>query len=180
MKNDNNKQNKYRIMLSRCVPSSLRSSYSLIVARHLSLSASLAQQSKQQQVTDPIQQLFITKIREYNEKRKQTKDGLVDATPEVRKSLEDTLNKLKNAYGAESEDLLSVPKLDFKEPQIEVAIEKQAKEIIKKEMKVTPEDIKKYTGPYGSWSPEYLARKEAERAETQKKLDQKSPGVLPG
>lgn len=45
---------------------------------------------------------------------RQTKDGLVDATPEVRKSLEDTLNKLKNAYGAEAEDLLSVPKLDFK------------------------------------------------------------------
>ncbi len=45
---------------------------------------------------------------------RQTKDGLVDATPEVRKSLEDTLNKLKNAFGAESEDLLSVPKLDFK------------------------------------------------------------------
>ena len=56
-------------MLSRCVPSSLRGSYSFIVARHLSLSASLAQQ-KQQQATDPIQQLFITKIREYNEKRK--------------------------------------------------------------------------------------------------------------
>jgi len=47
-------------------------------------------------------------------KFRQTKDGLVDATPEVRKSLEDTLAKLKNAYGAESEDLLSVPKLDFK------------------------------------------------------------------
>ena len=44
---------------------------------------------------------------------RQTKDGLVDATPEVRKNLEETLNKLKNAYGAESEDLLSVPKLNF-------------------------------------------------------------------
>jgi hypothetical protein len=41
----------------------------LIVARHLSLSASVAQQSKQQ-ATDPIQQLFINKIREYNEKQK--------------------------------------------------------------------------------------------------------------
>jgi len=139
-------------MLIRCVPSSLRNSFGLIVARHLSLTASLAQQSKQQQqATDPIQQLFINKIREYNDKRKQTKDGLVDATPEVRKSLEDTLNKLKNAFGAESEDLLSVPKLNFKEPQLEVVIEKQTKEIIKKEVKVTPDDIKKYTGPYGSW-----------------------------
>ncbi len=61
-----------------------------------------------------------------------------------------------------------------------MAIDKQAKEIIKKEVKVTLEDIKKYTGPYGSWSPEYLAKKEAEHAEEQKKHSQKSPGVLPG
>lgn len=130
-------------------------------------------------------------------KFRQTKDGLVDATPEVRKSLEDTLNKLKNAYGAESEDLLSVPKLNFKgrpnsfrtffrlflcfsDPQIDVSIDKQAKEIIKKEVKLSPEDVKKYTGPYGSWSPEYLAKKEAERGEEQKKHDQRSSGVLPG
>ncbi|CAF0780469.1 unnamed protein product [Rotaria sordida] len=166
-------------MLCRCVSSQLRNSYGLIVARHLSLSTSLAQQPKQQ-ATDPVQQLFINKIREYNEKRKQTKDGLVDATPEVRKSLEDTLNKLKHAYGAESEDLLSVPKLDFKEPQLEAIIDKQVKEIIKKDVALSPEDIKKYTGPYGSWSPEYLAKKEAERAEEQKKHDQRSPGILPG
>jgi hypothetical protein len=57
-------------MLNRCVPSSLRNSFGLIVARHLSLSATLAQQPKQQQATDPIQQLFLNKIREYNEKRK--------------------------------------------------------------------------------------------------------------
>jgi predicted nuclease of restriction endonuclease-like RecB superfamily len=128
---------------------------------------------------------------------RQTTDGLVDATPEVRQSLENTLNKLKNAYGAQSQDLLSVPKLDFKgrfslsfirihnfiyllEPHIDAAIEKQAKEIIKAEVSVSAEDIKKYTGPYGSWSPEYLARKKAEVAEEQKKHDQKSSGVLPG
>lgn len=55
-------------MLNRCVPISLRPSFAWIVARHFSLSTSLAQQ--QQQATDPIQQLFINKIREYNEKRK--------------------------------------------------------------------------------------------------------------
>lgn len=59
------------IMLNRCVPTSLRQSFTWIVARQLSLSTSLAQQSKQQQqATDPIQQLFVNKIREYNEKRK--------------------------------------------------------------------------------------------------------------
>ncbi len=57
-------------MLNRCISSSVRQSLGLIVARHLSLSASVAQQSKQQQATDPIQQLFINKIREYNEKQK--------------------------------------------------------------------------------------------------------------
>jgi len=147
----------------------------------LSLSASVAQQSqKQQQATDPIQQLFVNKIREYYDKQKQTKDGLVDATPEVRKSLEDTLNKLKNAFGAESEDLLSVPKLQFKEPQLESIVDKQVKEVIKKEMKVLKEDLKTYTGPYGSWSSEYLAKKGAELAEEQKKHDQGSGGILPG
>ncbi|CAF2383681.1 unnamed protein product [Rotaria sp. Silwood2] len=163
-------------MLNRCVSAQLRNSYGLIVARHLSLSTSLAQQPKQQ-ATDPIQQLFINKIREYNEKRKQTKDGLVDSTTEVRKSLEDTLNKLKHAYGAESEDLLSVPHLSFKEPQLEAVIEKQVKEIVKKEVTLSPEDIKKYTGSYGSWSPEYSAKK---KAEEQKKLDQRPSGILPG
>ena len=154
-------------MLNRCITSPLRNSYGLIVARHLSLSAPLAQ-SKQQQATDPIQQLFVNKIRDYYDKRKQTKDGLVDATPDVRKSLEDTLNKLKHSFGAETEDLLSVPKLEFKEPQLEAVIDKQVKEVVKKEVVLSPEDVKKYSGSYGSWSQENQANKQE-----QKKLDQR-------
>ena len=57
-------------MLNRCISLSLRNSFGLIVTRHLSLSTNLAQQPKQQQATDPIQQLFIDKIHEYFEKRK--------------------------------------------------------------------------------------------------------------
>jgi len=87
---------------------------------------------------------------------------------------------LKNAYGGESEDLLSVPKLNFNDPQLDSIIDKQAKEVIKKEMKVSSDDLKKYTGPYRSWSPDYLAKKEAQRAEEQKKHDQRSTEVLPG
>ena len=56
-------------MLNRVVPSSVRHSFGWIVSRHLSLTTTLAQ-SKQQQATDPIQQLFVSKIREYYEKRK--------------------------------------------------------------------------------------------------------------
>jgi predicted nuclease of restriction endonuclease-like RecB superfamily len=70
--------------------------------------------------------------------------------------------------------------LNFLEPQLDAAIETKAKEIIKKEMKLETEDIKKYTGAYGSWSPEYLAKKEGERAAEQQKHSQKSEGILPG
>jgi hypothetical protein len=66
------------------------------------------------------------------------------------------------------------------EPQLEAAIEKQAKEIIKKDVTLTAEDIKKYTGPYGSWLPGEAEKKDAEAAEEKKKQSQKSPGVLPG
>lgn len=52
--------------------------------------------------------------------------------------------------------------------------------MITKETKLAQEDLKKYTGSYGSWSEEYLAKTAAERAEIQKKLDQKQSGVLPG
>ncbi|CAF3333096.1 unnamed protein product [Rotaria socialis] len=153
-------------MLNRCITSPLRNSYGLIVARHLSLSAPLAQ--SKQQATDPIQQLFVNKIRDYYDKRKQTKDGLVDATPDVRKSLEDTLNKLKHSFGAETEDLLSVPKLEFKEPQLEAVIDKQVKEVVKKPVVLSQEDIKKYSGSYGSWSQENQPKKQE-----QKTLDQR-------
>lgn len=57
-------------MLNRCVPFSLRQSIQLIATRQLALSATNFAPAKQQQGTDPIQQLFVQKIREYNEKRK--------------------------------------------------------------------------------------------------------------
>ena len=57
-------------MLNRVVPSSVRHSFGWIVSRHLSLTTSLAQSKQQQQATDPIQQLFVNKIREYYDKRK--------------------------------------------------------------------------------------------------------------
>lgn len=47
-------------------------------------------------------------------------------------------------------------------------------------MSLVPEDLKTYTGPYGSWSAEYVAKKSAERAAEQKKHDERPSGILPG
>ena len=78
-------------MLNRVVPSTLRQSLNVIFTRNLSLSTSWAQAKQQQQQTnDPIQQLFITKIREYNEKRKYMKKNSF-----LRSILCDCLDKLK-------------------------------------------------------------------------------------
>ena len=61
-----------------------------------------------------------------------------------------------------------------------MTIDKQVRESTQNEIRLATEDVKKYSGAYGSWSPEYLAKKSAERAEEQKKHNQRSSGVLPG
>lgn len=55
------------------------------------------------------------------------------------------------------------------EPQLESVVDKQVKEIVRKEVKVSQEDIKKYTGAYGSWSENKNAG-----AKEQQKLGQKT------
>ena len=66
------------------------------------------------------------------------------------------------------------------EPQLEAAVEKQVKDTIRKELSLVAEDLKTYTGEYGSWSAEYVAKKKAEVAAEQKKHDERSSGILPG
>ncbi|ESN97157.1 hypothetical protein HELRODRAFT_127438, partial [Helobdella robusta] len=50
--------------------------------------------------TDPIQKLFIDKIRDYANKSKSAGGKLVDATAETEKQLKDELEKLARQYGA--------------------------------------------------------------------------------
>lgn len=50
------------------------------------------------QATDPIQRLFVDKIQEYNQKSKQTADGLVDATPKVLKELKEDMERVARSY----------------------------------------------------------------------------------
>ncbi|XP_059138866.1 ATP synthase-coupling factor 6, mitochondrial-like [Physella acuta] len=65
---------------------------------------------------DPIQQLFLDKIREY---RSRSKGGeLVDVTAESEAALKEMLGNLERAYGAKGVDMTQFPKLQFSEPTI--------------------------------------------------------------
>lgn len=69
-------------------------------------------------VTDPIQALFIEKVREY---KKRSKDGkLVDPTPEIMHELKQELDKLaKNYGGGEGVDMTKFPEFKFEEPKVD-------------------------------------------------------------
>ncbi|XP_036300305.1 ATP synthase-coupling factor 6, mitochondrial isoform X1 [Pipistrellus kuhlii] len=69
---------------------------------------------------DPLQKLFVDKIREYKTKR-QSSGGPVDAGPEYQQDLERELFKLKQMYG--KVDMNTFPDFKFEDPKFE-AVEK--------------------------------------------------------
>ncbi|XP_025851469.2 ATP synthase-coupling factor 6, mitochondrial isoform X1 [Vulpes vulpes] len=66
---------------------------------------------------DPVQKLFVDKIREYRTKR-QTSGGPVDTGPEYQQDLEKELFKLKQMYG--KADMNTFPDFKFEDPKFEV------------------------------------------------------------
>ncbi|KAK9873900.1 hypothetical protein WA026_002252 [Henosepilachna vigintioctopunctata] len=72
-----------------------------------------------QKASDPIQQLFIDKIREYKQKSS-NETKLVDPTPELQKELKTELEKVAKQYGgAEGEDMTKFPSFKFVDPKID-------------------------------------------------------------
>ncbi|RUS80770.1 hypothetical protein EGW08_011493 [Elysia chlorotica] len=65
---------------------------------------------------DPIQQLFVDKIREYRTKSAGGK--LVDATAQTETALKDSLANLERAYGAAGVDMTQFPTLNFTDPDL--------------------------------------------------------------
>ncbi|XP_073699095.1 uncharacterized protein [Garra rufa] len=65
---------------------------------------------------DPIQRLFLDKIREYATKS-QASGGLVDAGPEYEKAFSEELTKLQRLYGGG--DLTEFPEFKFSEPVLD-------------------------------------------------------------
>ncbi|XP_036921020.1 ATP synthase-coupling factor 6, mitochondrial [Sturnira hondurensis] len=66
---------------------------------------------------DPVQKLFVDKIREYKTKR-QSSGGPVDTGPEYQQDLERELFKLKQMYG--KADMNTFPDFKFEDPKFEV------------------------------------------------------------
>ena len=66
---------------------------------------------------DPVQKLFVDKIREYKSKR-QASGGPVDIGPEYQQDLDRELYKLKQMYGKGEMD--AFPTFKFDDPKFEV------------------------------------------------------------
>ncbi|KAL4718214.1 hypothetical protein ACJJTC_013789 [Scirpophaga incertulas] len=71
-----------------------------------------------QKTTDPIQQLFLDKIREY--KQKSAGGKLVDSSPAIQKEMQTELEKLAKQYGGGSGvDMSAFPTFKFEEPKLD-------------------------------------------------------------
>ncbi|CAF0842319.1 unnamed protein product [Brachionus calyciflorus] len=74
------------------------------------------------QKADPIQELFLNKIKEYYQKKSASKTGLVDSSPETQKALKDEIEKINKQYGASA--TTEFPTFNFTEPKLEVSPER--------------------------------------------------------
>ncbi|XP_013855676.1 ATP synthase peripheral stalk subunit F6, mitochondrial [Austrofundulus limnaeus] len=100
--------------LSR-LSSLLRSAVVLTLRRNVGISAVVFNKAKE---LDPIQKLFLDKIRDYNTKRKAA-GGIVDAGPAYQKNLSQEVTKLQRLYG--EGDLTKFPDIKFTEPKFDEA-----------------------------------------------------------
>ncbi|XP_073816244.1 ATP synthase, coupling factor 6 [Musca autumnalis] len=67
--------------------------------------------------SDPIQQLFLDKVREY--KSKSSGGKLVDPSPEIEREMKNELERVAKQYGSDGKtDMTKFP--DFKFPEVKV------------------------------------------------------------
>ncbi|KAL1022362.1 hypothetical protein UPYG_G00025690 [Umbra pygmaea] len=92
----------------------LRSTVSLTLRRNVGLSAVLFNRAKD---LDPIQKLFLDKIRDYTTKSKAAPGGIVDAGASYEKGVAEEITKLQRLYG--TGDLTKFPDFKFQEPQLQ-------------------------------------------------------------
>ncbi|XP_051982457.1 ATP synthase-coupling factor 6, mitochondrial-like [Xyrauchen texanus] len=91
----------------------IRSVVTVTLRRNIGLSAVVFNKAKD---LDPVQKLFLDKIREYNTKSKSA-GGVVNAGPAYQKNLTEEMSKLQRLYGGG--DLTQFPQFRFPEPKLE-------------------------------------------------------------
>ncbi|KFM71587.1 hypothetical protein X975_19754, partial [Stegodyphus mimosarum] len=70
--------------------------------------------------TDPIQKLFLEKLKEYAKLSSAQGNKLVDISPEKQKEYDESLNNLKKQYGADKgDDFTKFPTFSFPEPKLD-------------------------------------------------------------
>eukprot|EP00092_Neocalanus_flemingeri_P024945 GFUD01027055.1.p1 GENE.GFUD01027055.1~~GFUD01027055.1.p1 ORF type:complete len:106 (+),score=29.95 GFUD01027055.1:67-384(+) len=71
-------------------------------------------------VSDPIQGLFVEKIREYGDKKAAGEGKMVDATAATEAELQNELDKVAKAYGGGAGiDMAAFPELSFEDPAMD-------------------------------------------------------------
>ncbi|XP_063812445.1 ATP synthase-coupling factor 6, mitochondrial [Pseudophryne corroboree] len=90
-----------------------RSAVSVHLRRNIGLTAIAFNKTKD---LDPVQKLFVDKIKEYRAKSLQT-GGTVDATPASQKELSEDIGKLQRLFG--SGNMNQFPEFKFEEPNLE-------------------------------------------------------------
>jgi len=68
---------------------------------------------------DPVQALFIEKIKEYTQASAAAGDDLLGASDEIRAKLAGEYEKIARMYGAESGGMDEFPTFSFEEPHLE-------------------------------------------------------------
>merc|ERR1711973_320062 len=71
-----------------------------------------------QKASDPIQQLFLEKVREYKKKSESSSDGLFEASADIKNELDRGLTRAATQYGGSGDAMTKFPDLKFQEPAI--------------------------------------------------------------
>ncbi|CAK6962504.1 ATP synthase-coupling factor 6%2C mitochondrial [Scomber scombrus] len=93
----------------------LRSAVGLTLRRNVGMSAVAFNQAKN---LDPVQKLFLDKIRDYRTKSKAS-GGIVDGGPSYQKNVSEEVIKLERLYGGG--DLAKFPDFKFADPKLDEA-----------------------------------------------------------
>nr|XP_054760107.1 ATP synthase-coupling factor 6, mitochondrial-like [Lytechinus pictus] len=101
--------------------SQARPALTVLVRRNLGVSSVVMAKTKAAAPADPVQKLFVDKIREYSNKKKSAGGKLVDSDAQTEKQMQTEIGKLNKMFGGG--DMTQFPTFEFKD--IDFAVEEK-------------------------------------------------------